>query len=138
MGCQHTGELFHLFCLKVHYDTGGNPIAIIGNLSNTIGPITKAEFSLFTVVGEKSDAPPTHGDTIDPTTIANTSLNANTKYVVYLINLSNEWMNEWIFLSSVIAGLNNKRLWSQWVDKTQWDEWGKYDDVEQDHHTKSP
>lgn len=71
------------------------------------------------------DAQPTHGDTIDPTIIANTSFNAKTEYVAYLIDFSNDW----IFLSSVIAGLNNKRLWSQWVDETQWDEWGKYDDV---------
>jgi len=90
MGCQHTGELFHVFCLKVHYDTAGNPIAIIGNLSNTIGSflcarITKEEFTLFTVVGEKSDAPPTHGDTIDPGVIAKTSFEANAEYVAYLI-----------------------------------------------------
>ena len=90
MGCQHTGELFHLFCPKVHYDTAGDPVAIIGNLSNTIGSfmcarITKQEFSLFTAVGEKSDAPPTHGDTIDQVIIAKTEFDANTEHVAYLI-----------------------------------------------------
>ena len=90
MGCQHTGEIFYLFCLKVHHDTAGNPVAIIGNLSNTIGQfmcarITKANFSLFSVVGEKSDAPPTHGDTIDPAIIEKTSFDANTDYVAYLM-----------------------------------------------------
>jgi len=90
MGCQHTGEIFYLFCLKVHHDTAGNPVAIIGNLSNTIGQflcarITKADFSLFTVVGEKSDAPPTHGDTIDPAIMEKTSFDANTDYVAYLM-----------------------------------------------------
>ena len=89
MGCQHTGEIFHLFCLKVHHCTAGNPVAIIGNLSNTIGQfmcarITKSEFSLFTVVGKKSDAPPTHGDTIDPAIMAKTTLNANIDFVVCL------------------------------------------------------
>lgn len=90
MGCQHTGEIFYLFCLKVHHDTAGNPVAIIGNLSNTIGQfmcarITKADFSLFSVVGEKSDAPPTHGDTIDPAIMDKTSFDANTDYVAYLM-----------------------------------------------------
>lgn len=90
MGCQHTGEIFYLFCLKVHHDTAGNPVAIIGNLSNTIGQfmcarITKTDFSLFTAVGEKSDAPPTHGDIIDPTIMAKTSFDANTDYVAYLM-----------------------------------------------------
>jgi hypothetical protein len=37
MGCQHTGEIFHLFCLKVHHDTARNPVAIIGNLTNIFG-----------------------------------------------------------------------------------------------------
>jgi hypothetical protein len=90
MGCQHTGEIFHLFCLKVHHDTAGNPVAIIGNLSNIFGHfmcarITKSEFSLFTVVGKKSDAPSTHGDTIDPAIMAKTTLDANTEYVAYLM-----------------------------------------------------
>ena len=90
MGCQHSGEIFYLFCLKVHHDTAGNPVAIIGNLSNTIGQfmcarITKTDFSLFTAVGEKSDAPPTHGDIIDPTIMAKTSFDANSDYVAYLM-----------------------------------------------------
>ena len=90
MGCQHSGELFHLFCPKVHYDTAGDPIAIIGNLSNTTGnfmcaQITRSGFSLFTAVGEMSEAPPTHGDTIDPVIIAKTSFDVSNEYVAYLI-----------------------------------------------------
>ena len=90
LGCQHTGEIFYLFCLKVHHDTAGNPVAIIGNLANTIGQfmcarITKTDFSLFTVVGEKSDAPPTHGDIIDPTIMAKTSFDARVQTLNALV-----------------------------------------------------
>jgi hypothetical protein len=90
MGVQHSGELCHLFCLKVHYDTAGDPIAIIGNVSNTIGnfqcaQITKSGFSLFTAVGETSGAPPTHGDAIDPAIISKSSFDQSNEYVAYLL-----------------------------------------------------
>ena len=38
------------------------------------------------MVGKKSDAPPTHGDTIDPAVMAKTTLDANTEYVAYLMS----------------------------------------------------
>jgi len=90
MGVQHSGELCHLFCLKIHYDTAGDPIAIIGNLSNTIGnfqcaQITKRGFSLFTAVGETSGAPPTHGDAIDAAIISKSSFDQSNEYVAYLM-----------------------------------------------------